>query len=463
MSTRNFYLSLAVIVSGFNLLAAPAKATLTNEPSTWTNRPLSMTDALNLGLQQNGAVLRGRSDLEAQFGVVVQTRAVALPRLQASGNYQYTTELEELPPPTGPTNIVFGLPPLHNSWNGNIQLVQTIYQGGQITSSLRSAKLTRQEALLNYETVIADALLSVRLAYYDVLLAAEQVGVEEASVKLLTQELDDQTRRFDAGTVPRFNVLRANVELGNERPVLIRAQNDYRVAKSVLVNRMGFHVAKDVLDDVPVELTDKLDADPYTVELQAAIAQALQERTELLALRKAQSLREEGVISARSGYKPTVQVLGGYGAHNAEFVSDSMGYAIYGWSAGAQVSWNLFDGLLTQGRIDQAKALYQGSQVDFQNKARDIELEVRTDYSNFIEAREVLASQEQVVAEAEEALRLASARSDAGTGTQLDVLSAQTSLTQARSTQARALHDYDAARARLERAIGLNVTQTTGK
>ena len=65
--------------------------------------------------------------------------------------------------------------------------------------------------------------------------------------------------------------------------------------------------------------------------------------------------------------------------------------------------------------------------------------------------------------EAEEALRLATARNGAGTGTQLDVLSAETSLTQARSTQVQALHDYDVTRARLERAIGINIMQTNGK
>ncbi len=54
-------------------------------------------------------------------------------------------------------------------------------------------------------------------------------------------------------------------------------------------------------------------------------------------------------------------------------------------------------------------------------------------------------------------MRLASARNDAGSGTQLDVLSARTALTDAQTTQILALHDYDAARSRLERAIGVNV------
>jgi len=88
---------------------------------------------------------------------------------------------------------------------------------------------------------------------------------------------------------------------------------------------------------------------------------------------------------------------------------------------------------------------------------------VRTDYSSFIEAREILASQQKVQEEAEEALRLAKARADAGTGTRLDVLNAETQLTQARTTQVQALHDYDVARARFERAIGQDLQPAPGK
>jgi outer membrane protein TolC len=83
-------------------------------------------------------------------------------------------------------------------------------------------------------------------------------------------------------------------------------------------------------------------------------------------------------------------------------------------------------------------------------------LEVRTAYSGFVEATEVLDSTQKVVEQAEEALRLAVSRYDAGTGTQLDVLAAETSLTEARTTQNVALRDYSVAQARLERAIGLD-------
>ena len=79
---------------------------------------------------------------------------------------------------------------------------------------------------------------------------------------------------------------------------------------------------------------------------------------------------------------------------------------------------------------------------------------MRTAHSNFIEAKEVLESQKQVVEEAEEALRLASARNDAGTGTQLDVLQAASDLTRTRTTRLSATYLHNAALARLDRACG---------
>jgi outer membrane protein TolC len=123
------------------------------------------------------------------------------------------------------------------------------------------------------------------------------------------------------------------------------------------------------------------------------------------------------------------------------------------------LSWNFFDGLLTHGKVLQAKAQADKARTDLTDQSRQIELAVRTAYSDFIEARETLESQDKVQEEADEALREARARAEAGTGTQLDVLDAETSLTQARTTQIQAQHDYMTARARLDRAIGADLTK----
>jgi len=279
------------------------------------------------------------------------------------------------------------------------------------------------------------------------------MAVHKASVELLTRELEDVQKRFAAGTVPQFDVLRGQVELANERPRLIQAKNDFRIGKDNLLNLLAVHLPKNIAEEVPLQLSDTLESLPYEIDLAAALARALEKRPELAAARKAEALRREDLVNSKSGYKPNAQVFGGYQWQSLPYENDLSG-DLSGWIAGAQLSWNIFDGQLTRGKIMEAKARYERAKLDVDESGRQIELEVRTAYSNFIEEREVLESQKMVQEQALEALRLAEARHKAGTGTQLDVLSAQTALTQARTTQAQALHDYAVARARLQRALG---------
>jgi outer membrane protein TolC len=434
--------------------STPSKA---SQPSFPTNvfitQPLSLADAVNIALRQNPNVVRAQKDLEASQGVVIQTRAIAIPKLRAAGAFTGVQSTDIDAPRLPNFAFEFGT---EKTWNSQIRLVQSIYEGGRILSALRVANLTKERSLLMYQTVVADTVLEVELAYYDVLLAAQNIIVQQTSVELLNSELTDTKRRYDAGTVPRFNVLRAEVELANQQPKLIRAKNDFRISKNYLANILGFNIPKETVDDIPLNLSGKLEAEPYQIDLPHAISLALDHRTELASLRKTQALRREDIVDAKAGYKPSVQAFGGYEARNSIFTSD-LTFTVYGWTAGVQMTWDIFDGLRTKGKIVEAAALYEKAGVELDDTGRRIELEVRTSYSKFIEATEVLESQKKVVEQAEEALRLATARNDAGTGTQLDVLSARTALTDAQTTQIQALHDYSAARARLERAVGMNM------
>jgi outer membrane protein len=426
----------------------------TNSSPPWLTRPLSLADAMNIALTQNATILKAQSDLESQYGLVVQTRAVALPQLQATGQYKYTE--------TRAIDSIPGTAVPNQNWTAGLQIVQTIYQGGKLIAAVRAAKVTKEQALAQYQSTLADTVLAVRLAYYDILLAAEQITVNETSVNLLQKELDDQQRRYDAGTVPHFNVLRAKVSVANARPPLIQAQNNYRIAKNNLSNLLGYNLPRDIWDNIPLTLTDGLDAAPYPINLPAALQQALNNRPELVALQKTSELQKLNITDAASGYQPQLQVFAGYNWLNQQFGNGGstppLNDYLDGWNAGAQVSWDIFDGLLTHGKVVQAKAQYAKSKTAVDEEIRNIELEVRTTYSDFVEAQEVLESQKTVQEEAEESLREANARADAGTGTQLDVLDAENALTQANSTQVQALHDYDAARARFERAIGAEIT-----
>jgi outer membrane protein TolC len=426
------------------------------EPNPLTNsflpQPLALEEALNIALQRNPTLRAARKEIEAAQGVIIQSRALALPKLQLHGAFNALQDSDVDRPPAA-LAFPFGT---DKNWTTQIRVVQSIYEGGRVSSALRAGRLASDRAYLNYQTAEADTVLAVEVSYFDVLLGEQQVKVQEASVELLNNELQDTKRRFDAGTVPRFNVLRAEVELANAQPRLIRARNLYRVSKNNLVNLLGADVPREMLEDVPVNLSGTLEAQPLNLEIGKAVALALEHRTELESLRKMEALRREDILNARSGYKPRVEAYAGYDAHSSMFTED-LTQDVYGWIAGVQLNWDLFDGLQTKGRIKEAQARKDQAALEIEDTSRRIELEVRTALSNFREADELLKSQEKVMEQAEEALRLATARAQAGTATQLDVLSAQTALTESRTTRVQALHDYEVARARHERAVGNTV------
>ena len=434
---------LALALTGTPALhAAPS----TNQPG-WLTQPLSLADALNTALQNNRTIRKSQRDLEAAQGISLQTRALAVPKVQATGSYSATD-------PAAAEQFFPGQTIVDQNWDSSIQVVQSIYEGGRLVSSWRAAKLTKEQAFLQHQTVTADTLLATRVAYYDVLVAAQDIVVRDASVNLLAKELDEEQRRYNAGTVPRFNVLRAEVAVANARPALIRARNNHRVAKNNLTQLLGYDLPREVWENIPLQLTDTLNVPPFTIELPAAIQQALERRTELGALRKAEQLRKEDITSAKSGRLPSLQAFAGWGWRNSSLTTD-LRDDIDGWRVGVQMNWNIFDGFATRGKVVQAKAAHEKSLVELDDTGSKIELEVRTAYSVFIGASEVLESQKKVQEQAEEALRLAKSRTDAGSGTQLDVLSAETALTEARTTQIQAQYEYAVAVAKLERAIGM--------
>jgi outer membrane protein len=443
--TRLLALTVLLVLTWTPARSDAAESTSTNFPG-WLTQPLPLQDALNLALQNNRTILKSQRDLEASKGIALQTKAIVIPKLQGTSRYTAAD-------PDSIETFVPNLPRVDQNWEAGIQVVQSLYEGGRMASSWRASKLLQEQAVLQHQTVIANTLLATRVAYYDVLLAGQNILVFESSVNLLSKELDEEKRRYEAGTVPRFNVLRAEVAVANARPPLIRARNDHRIAKNNLANLLGYELPREVWENIPLQLTDKLEIAPFTIQLPDAISLALERRTELGALRAAEKLRQEDITGAKAGRLPSLQAFAGYNWRNTS-LTDDLTDAVSGWRAGAQLSWDIFDGQLTKGKILAARAAHEKSLVELDDAGSQIELEVRTAYSVFIGAAEVLESQKKVQEQAEEALRLANSRASAGTGTQLDVLSAETELTQARTTEIQAQYAYAVAVARLERAIG---------
>jgi outer membrane protein TolC len=443
-----------VLVSLLLAIGLPITASITNAVPL-PSGPLTLDQALEFALAHNVTLRKGRQDLEEAQGLAIQQRAARLPRLAATGAYQ---QLDEARIERVQFSAAQPATPFLNdqSWNANLVVTQPIYAVGKYNSMDRSSRLTLEAALASYQALVANTLLEVRTAYSDVLLAVEQIVVQEASKKLLERELETARRSLEAGTVPKFNVLRAEVELANALPPLIRARNQERISRNTLALLLGCDIPADSGVDIPLRTADSLKAEPFEVSVGAALNAAWVRRPEIKAAQSASQLRHEEVLQTRADLLPSLSGTAGYGVQNRNFIRD-LDRTLDGWTVGVQANWLLFDFGQTQAKVNMARAREERARLEVEDVRRRIELEVRTAFSLFMESKEVLVSQTRVIEQAEEAVRLVTARAEAGSSTQLEVLSAQTALKLSRTQYSQALRDYTVARAKLERAMGEGV------
>jgi outer membrane protein TolC len=328
-----------------------------------------------------------------------------------------------------------------------------LYSGGGVKNALDAQRLARESALLELESVINAALLEVRTRFYNVLLAREQIKVQEENVRLLGQQLQTAKNRFEAGTSSNFEVLRAEVALANAQPGLIRARNGFRIAIDELRQSLGYtNPRAESVRKLP-EFIGSLEFTPVSYDLQDALAQGRANRPELKRLEKLELAREAGVKVARSDYQPNLALVGGYELRKNNF-SNRFRESLDGWTIGLQSNWAIFDGRATAGRVAQARSQLNQARLLTSESTLAVEVEIRRAYSSLQEAAELAESATKVVAQAEEALRLADARYAAGTATQLDVLEARVALTDSRNNQLQANYSYNVAVAAMRKATG---------
>ncbi len=434
MKIRLFSRTLALGLAATCLMQAQPQSTLT------VPERLDLQTAIGFAIEHNYAIRQARERIKQQEGVVLEVSANRIPNVGASGSYQINDQV-----------LSQTQPPSHTGWNLSVTASQILYAGGGVRSAVRSARLAREAAILDLQAVINDALLQVRTSFYNVLLARERIIVQERNLELLQEQLKTTTDRFEAGTVSSFERLRAEVAVANAKTPLITARNDYRLAIESLRQALGFNGASGDSTHVP-DIIGTLDYSPVDFDLQAAFSSARANRPDLQRLAKLTDAQEESITTARSGYYPTVSAFGGYQLRKGG--TNNFGDSRDGWLAGVQADWNIFDGRATRGRLIQARSAAEQVRLTLNEAELAADVEVRRAYSSWQEANELAEVSRRVVEQAEEAVRLANARYNAGTGTQLDVLQAQVELTTARTNQVQAYYSYNVAVADLRRAMG---------
>jgi outer membrane protein len=416
---------------------------------------------VKLGSARGGSplnILRGRQEIERTKGLFIQLRAGAMPQIIETAQFQdLDPHIEHIGGVTEQAGTAFiNQVGAERSYTLQIAANQVIFSGGRVPGQISSASFQRDSSYYAFRNAIDQVVATVRQQFYLVLLDRALIGVQEESVRLLQSQLQDQQNRFEAGTVPRFNVLQAQVALSNQLPQLITARNNYTISQLQLAKTLGLDFDPRRGDRPPLEAVGELVYVPREIPVTQAIALAKENRP-FLKQQKATVLSNQAQVAvARSGYFPQITALAGTELRSSP-LTDNIRESRTGYVFGANGTWAIWDWGATFGAVKQAKAVLEESKVTLDDDVRQVELEVQQAYANILQGRELVKATEKSVEQAAEALRLASARLDAGAGTQLEVLDARTQLTTAQSNRLQALYTYNSAVAEFDRATATEV------
>ncbi len=329
-------------------------------------------------------------------------------------------------------------------------LTQPIWVGGKVGTALKAAKIYKQISGYTEDAVSQNVVYGTRVAFNTVILNRELQNIASESLRQAQAHLENVENLVAAGVATEFDLLRAKVNVSNQRPPLLEAENNYATALLELKKIMG------VEPSAPISITGSFDYPDSSLLRMAQAREALENRPDVQASRLTIDLQDKAVGIARGDFLPTLSV-GSTFAYNGNF--DTLEYNASDWNpywfANVSLTFPIFTGFSNYAKYRQAKVDYFKARTDYRKTQDAVAIEVQEAAMDLRMALQQIESQRLNVEDAQRAVELAGNLYRNGRATQLQVLDAQLALEVARTNMTSALFQGNIAEVNLRRSLGL--------
>jgi HAE1 family hydrophobic/amphiphilic exporter-1 len=401
---------------------------------------LTLGEALQITAEKNRNIQKALEYRNLVKAIFVTERAAALPQFVITA-YAVNSRDESQ------KAFGFGFPLRTNTRSAEIALYQSLFTWGQVGAAIRAAKVGIATADDQLRIFRQAAFRDVSASFYDILLAKAFNAITIQNLEQKTRHYDEATKKYSAGVATDYDVLAGKVAVENARPDVIRTENLIRISRENLRFLLGYE------EEVEVEGSLEVSLSPYP-SFEDAVKVAMKNRPEISDLRHRIDVANEMVKIANAGDKPRLDFKATYGFQDLYLGVDQHDHG-KAWSAGLAVTYPIFDGLRTKGRVSQAKSNVATLRIEEAKLLDAIKLEVRDVCNSVRESGEIVKALSGTVAQAERILQMAEKGYEYGVKTRLDVEDAELNLVQAKGNLARAKRDYLVACVNLEKAAGI--------
>lgn len=424
------------------------KGSVVTGKSTGTVLDLSLDEAIQRGLRQNlGVILQG-SAVQAANGQRLEQLQQLLPTISGGASIQveqanlaaFGFKFNGLKPIVGPFQVI----------DFRAYLSQTLFNLNSLESYIASRhnfnaqKLTAEDAR---DLVV----LTVGNAYLVCVADSARIAAVQAELKTSKLTLDQAVAGHDAGTNPRLDVLRAQVDYQTEQQTLISTTNQLAKDKIALARAIGLPL------DQPYSLSDTT---PYkaldAIDPETAFAAAMKARKDLQASQEQVLSAEASKKAVKADMLPVATLTGDYGD-----IGTTVGHSHGTFTVTGQVTQPILQIDKNKGEQMAADASLEQAKARLADQAQQVNADIRSNILDIQSAAKLVEASKSNVDLATEALSESQQRFHAGVADNLPVSQAQSQLEQANDQYISALYQHNIAKLSLARALG--VAQTNYK
>ena len=413
-----------------NNIKSPTKVQIAN------TKPITLQEALDISARNNREVQTARFTVNKSQSDVKEAEAAK--NIQVGLNS--TLRAQGAPVIASPARERDGS--LTTDVQGTVEASYSLVNqtlDKRITSAKAQVEFDRLELIRIERRLKGDVIT----AYYDLQQSDSASIINQAAIKDAERSLSDAQLQEKAGVGTKFDILRAQVQLATATQELTNSQGQQRTARKRLAQLLSFD---DTTEFQAADAVRQLGS--WDKNLEQSILLAFEQRSEI----RQQAVRKQ-LVSFQD------EIRGDDSAQVNLFANYNLGKTISnnspvqdGYSLGARLSWNFWDGGGSAARNNRRRINDDISDSQLITARNQVRFEVEQAFTSLGTNLKNIATSTQSLQQAEESLKLARLRFQAGVGTQTDVIQAQAELAKARGNRITAILNYNRALSTLRTA-----------
>lgn len=432
--------------------AAPGKAanSLFAEREEVGGEKITISDAIRMALSDSYQIIDAQKTKEIYEEQLSQSRSSYYPSLSLDGSYSRALKKGKII--MGDKSIEIGQ---NNTYQAGLNASYVLWSGGQIRNSVNLAKVGAEQGLFNLRHVQDTVTKQVVGFCYDIIYAAALIRVQEEYLDIAKQHLDEAQAKYKQGLASSLDVLTQKVKVENIEPTVLQAKKNFELGNLYLRQILN----RDPEDRIYLTWTQKDLELPQTPSLDELYNLAMEKRPELKLSKLAVDAAHYNIKIARAGHMPVLALNGNYTYNGVTENGFPQHKKDYYWSsaAGVTLSIPLFEGFKVSSQVAQKELAYEQAVAAYQNKMKNVRIQVKEAWLNLEEARSRIEATKGVVEQARENLNSQMKRYRAGLTSQLEVNDAISNVNDSDLKYVQAVYDGAIALSDLKFAVGVEV------